>query len=386
MSNADRIRVSIVQESAFGVTPATPTMAILPTTGQSLRPRVGYQQSQTIRSDRNVSDFIRLSLGAGGGLPCELTYSNGTEALTQAINATLCTTIGSAQTIASATTTSGAKTITAASVTGVEQGDIIRTSGATPPGDNGYFKVAFVNGGTNTITVERATNFTGSSGNVTIVRGARAKNGTDEPSYTIEIARLDIQKAQVFTGCVFNGMNFTIADEAITTANFDIVAKNGTWVDAVSTDVFITGATYTLPASNPVLDSIGVPEIQSGGVDYAAKSINVALANNAAARTQIGSLGAQSMRFGQFAATGRISGYLDTPADLELYTSNTPTDLWFAMIDPSGKGYSISLPQVKYTDAVADTRGPNQDDFKELAMAAYLDPAEGCTVRWQRWD
>jgi hypothetical protein len=390
MSNADRIRVSIVLEGTggtdFGVTPASPAMLVLPTTGQSLRPRVGYQQSQTIRSDRNVSDFIRLSLGAGGGLPCELTYSSGSEALATVINAALCQTIGSVQTHASATTNAAARTITAAAVTGIEVGDIILLSGATPPGDNGYHKVTIVNVGTSTITVERATNFTGSAGNVTITRGARAKNGTTENSYTIEVARLDIQRAQIFTGCVINGMSFNIADEAITTANFDIVAKNATWVNAVSPDVFITGATYTSPAANPVLDSIGVPEIQSGGVDYAAKSINISLSNNAAARTQIGALGAQSMRFGQFSATGRITGYLDTPADLELYTSNTPTDLWLVMIDPNNRGYSISFPQVKYTDAGADTRGPNQDDFKELAMAAYLDPVEACTVRWQRWD
>jgi hypothetical protein len=386
MSNADRIRVSLVEESSYGVTPATPTMAILPTTGQSMRPRVGYQQSQTIRPDRNASDYVRLSLGAGGGLPCELTYSNGTEALAIALNAIFCTTIGTVTTITSATTTAGAKTITCTDATGVEQGDIIRVSGATPPGDNGYYKVTLVNLTTDTITVERPTNFTGSVGNVTVVRGARAKNGTTEKSYTIEIARLDLQKAQLFTGCVFNGMDFTIADEAITTANFDIVAKNGVWVDAVSTDVFITGATYTTPASNPVLDSIGVPEIQSGGVDYAAKSINVSMTNNAAARTQIGALGAQSVRFGQFTATGRVTGYLDTPADLILYTSNTPTDLWMVLIDSNGKGYSLSMPQVKYTDAGTDTRGPNQDDFKELAVAAYLDPFEACTVRWQRWD
>lgn len=386
MSNGDQIRVSIVPESTFGVTPATPTMRILPTTGQSLQSRVGYQESQTIRPDRNVADYIRLSLGAGGGLPCELTYSNGTEALATAINAVLCTTIGSAQTINSATTTAGAKTITAASVTGVEQGDIIRTSGATPAGDNGYYKVALVNIGTNTITVERPTNFTGSSGNVTVVRGARAKNGTTQVSYTIEIARLDIQRAQIFRGCTFNGMDFTIADEQITTANFDVVAKFGEWVSAVSTDVFITGATYSAPVANPVLDSIGVPEIQSGGIDYAARSVNVSLTNNVAPRTQIGIEGAQSMRFGKFSATGRVTGYLDTPADLILHDSNTPTDFWLVMLDPTGKGYSLSIPQLKYTAAAAPTRGPNQDDFKELGFAGYLDPAEACTVRWQRWD
>jgi Phage tail tube protein len=387
MSNADRIRVSMVLESTYGVTPATPTMEILPTTGQSLRPRVSYQQSRTIRNDRNVSDFIRVGKSAGGGLPCELTYSGGTEALKSALGSVLCQPANSPQSYGTCTTTASAKTITASMVdftAAIEVGDIIRLSGATPPEDNGYFKVTAV--ATLTVTVERPTNFTGSVGNVTLLRGSRAKNGTLEQSYTIEIARLDLQKAQIFTGCVFDGVDFTIADEAITTANFSISAQSSSWVNAVSPDVFITGATYNSPAANPVLDSIGVPEVQSGGIDYAARSIQMSLRNNVAPRTQIGTLGAQSMRFGQFSATGRISAYLDSPDDLQRYENNTATDLWLVMIDPSGKGYSISFPQIKYTDAGADTTGPNQDDFKDLAVAAYLDPTEACTVRFQRWD
>jgi hypothetical protein len=388
MSNADRIRVSITLEDPYGVTPASPAFLVLPTTGQSLRPRIGYQQSQTIRNSRNVGDYIRLSKSAGGGLPCELTYSAAGEALEAAIAAVLCSTSQAARTEASAATTGGTKNITKGAIdftTGntIEVGDIVRVVGATVATDDGYYKATVVTA--TTVTVERSGNFAGVA-DVTITRARRFKNGTEERSYTVEVARLDLQRAQIFTGCVFDGMDFTIADEAITTANFSVVAKAGTWVSAVATDVFLTGATYAQPASNPVLDSIGVPEIQSGGSDYAARSVNVSMVNNVAARTQIGSLGAQSMRFGQFAATGRISAYLDSSADLQLYEDNTATDLWLAMIDPSGKGYSVSYPQVKYTDAGADTRGPNQDDFKELAMAAYLDPVEGCTVRLQRWD
>ena len=396
MSNADRTRVSMVLEDAFGETPApapSVPMAILPTTGQSLRPRVGYQQSQTIRNSRDVSDWIRLSKSAAGGLPCELTYSNSNlgfnEAMATAIAAVMCNPWSVARTEASATTTSGAKTITKAAIDftagdTIEVGDIVRVSGATPAGDNGYFKVTAVSA--TSVTVERPTNFTGSAGNVTIKRGSRLKNGVQEYSFTIEVARLDLQKAQIFRGCVFDGMDFTIADGQITTANFSVVAKSSEWVDAISTDTFITSAIYIPPVTNPVLDALGVPEVQSGGLDYAARSINVAHQNNVAARTQIGTLGAQSMRFGQFSATGRISAYLDGYADLTKYENNEATDQWLVMIDPSDKGYSVSYPQVKYTDAGADTRGPNQDDFKELAMAAYLDPVESCTVRWQRWE
>lgn len=399
MSNSNRIRVSLVLESAFGVTPPIEDfggllpMAILPTTGQSLRARVGYQQSQTIRNDRNVQDFIRLSRSAGGGLPCELTYSNSSLGFPEALATLMAAVLGNpwttARTEASATTTAGAKTITKAAInftTGatIEVGDIVRVSGATPGADNGYFRVTAV--AATTVTVERPTNFTGSVGNVTITRGGRLKNGVQEYSFTVEVARLDLQKAQIFRGLTFDGMDLTIADEAITTVNFTALAQASEWVDAITPDVFLASAVYLPPVTNPVLDAIGVPEIQSGGLAYAARSVNVSMVNNLAARTQIGALGAQSMRYGQFGATGRISAYFDDYEDLERYENNVASDLWLVMLDPTGKGYSISYPQIKYTDAGADTRGPNQDDFQELAIAAYLDPVEGCTARFQRWD
>ena len=119
-------------------------------------------------------------------------------------------------------------------------------------------------------------------------------------------------------------------------------SASSTFIDAaVSTDVFMTGATYTNPTVAPVIDSIGVPEIRSAGAAYAAKSINMAFANNAAPRTQIGSLGAQSMRFGEFGASGRVTAYLEDYTELQKYAGNVSSDLWLAAIDENAKGYSI---------------------------------------------
>ena len=76
MSDSNRIRVSIVPQESFAAgTPTDPAWQVLATTGQSIRDRIGYQQSQTINNDRNVQDLIRLSKSAGGGIPMELTWS-----------------------------------------------------------------------------------------------------------------------------------------------------------------------------------------------------------------------------------------------------------------------------------------------------------------------
>lgn len=390
MSNADRIRVSVIEETTFGITPGSTQWLVLETTGQSMRDRLGYQESQTIRNDRNVPDLIRLSKAAGGGLPLELRYSPEDEGLDLLICAAMCQDAWTAvATVASCTTTSAAKTITRGSGSfisdGIEVGDIIKTSGATPAGDNGYYKVTAVVA--LTLTVEAEANFTGSSGNVTVTRGPRLKNGTSERSFSVEVARLDLQIAQVFTGCVVDSLDFTVSDGAITTANLVLQASSSVRYDSnAGTDIFGDADSYTQPTAAPVLDCIGVPEIWSGGRVAATKSIQMTLANNVQPRTQIGALGAQSMRWGRFSASGRISAYMSDFTEITAYAGNTATDIWLIQEDANANGYSLSFPEVKFSDAGADTRGPNQDDLIDIAATAILDGTELCTARLQRWD
>ena len=391
MSDSNRIRVSIVPESTFGVTPATPAFQVLATTGVSLRDRIGYQQSATINNDRNVQDLIRLSKAAGGGVPMELTWSPSGEGLMQLVKAAMAGAETAAVSVAPVTTAGGDKIISRATGSfvsdGFEVGDIVRTYGSVIPGNHGYFKVTVVASGA--LTVEADANFAAdATGDLEVVRGARIKNGTVETFFTIEVAYLDLDKARLFTGCAVDGLDFTIADQAVTTANFGFQSASSSFVNASigSPGIFITGATYTVPTVSPVLDAIGVPEIRSQGVAYAAKSVNMSILNNVAPRTQIGGLGAQSMRFGEFGASGRITAFHEDFTELTAYASNTATDLWLVMIDENSKGFSLSFPQVKYSDAGADVSGSNTDILLDLAATAIKDPVELITARLQRWN
>ena len=391
MSDSNRIRVSVVPESTFGTTPTDPAWQVLATTGVSMRDRMGYQQSQTINNDRNVQDLIRLSKAAGGGIPMEMTWSPEDEGLMELITGAMAGTETAVYTATGVTTTAAAKTITQPSgdfTTNFEVGDIVKTTGGLTA-DTGFRKLTAVSA--LSMTVEADEDYTGdSSGDMNVTRGARIKNGTEKLYFSIEVARLDLQIAQVFHGCVVDGMDFSIADESITTCNFTLQASNSTFYDtALSEDVFGPSGqtpTYTAPTTSPVLDSIAVPQIRSQGSAYAAKSIQMSLANNASMRTQIGALGAQSVRFGEFGASGRITAYLEDFAELQAYEGNTSSDVWLAMIDANGKGYSLSFPEIKYSDAGADVSGSNTDVLEDLAATALKDPTEALTARLQRWD
>lgn len=390
MADGSRIRVSIIQEGSYGVTPSpNPAMLVLPVTGSGLADRLGYVQSNVINPDRNVDDLVRLSKAAGGTIPLELRYSPSGQGLSNALLALLSASAYTASaTVASCSTTAAAKTVTRASgdfTTDFVVGDIVKLSGGTAA-DMGYFRVTAVVA--LTLTVDAVANFTGSAGNVTVSRGARATNGTATPSFTIEVAHLDLEKAQVYTGCVINTMDLNLAIGQLATVTLGIEAQSSTRVDNFigSSGIYISGATYTAAATHPTLDPIGVAEIRVGGADYAAQSLTLNLTNNARAREQIGSLGPVSMARGFFGATGSVTAYLADWTDHNAFAGNTPTDLWFAAIDANGRGWSMSLPQVKFSDVNSPTQGNNTDVFKNISVTAYKDPTESCTVRLQRWD
>lgn len=394
MSNADRVRVSVVAESSFGVTGSDPDWLVLGITGQSIRDQVGYQTSRQINNDRNVEDLIRNSKSAGGGLPLELAYSPSGEGLMRLLLAVMCGTETAAiSPIAANTTTAATRNLVNGlgnnwTAVGVQNGDIVKLSGGAVA-DMGYYRV--LSGATTpTCVLDATANFSGSPANVTVSRGARITNGVVETTFSIEVARLDLQIATVFTGMAVDSVAFTIADQAITTANLTFQGSNSVrYTTPLAENAFGPpgdAPQYLAATVSPKLDSIAVPVIRSQSADYAAQSVAMTIANNIAPRTQVGSLGPQSLRWGQFSATGTIGAYLDDFADLAAYADNTATDLWLAMIDANSKGYTLSFPQIKFSSAAADTSGPNTDDLVQLSATAYKDPTELITARLQRWD
>lgn len=392
MADGSRIRVSIIAESSYGVTPSpTPAMLVLPVTGSGLADRLGYVQSNVINPDRNVDDLVRLSKAAGGTIPLELRYSPAGEGLSNALLALLSASAYTASTSeGSCTIAGGNKNVTKGGhdfpADGFVVGDIVKVSGSSVSAENGYYRVT--SSAVGTLGLDAPANFTAGGSSVTVTRGARATNGTATPSFTIEVAHLDLDKAQIYTGCVINTMDLNLAIGQLATVTLGIEAQSSTRQDTFvgSSGIFITGATYTAAATHPTLDPIGVAEIRVGGADYAAQSLTLNLTNNARAREQIGSLGPVSMARGFFGATGSVTAYLADWTDHNAFAGNTPTDLWFAAIDANGRGWSISLPQVKFSDVNSPTQGNNTDVFKNISVTAYKDPTESCTVRLQRWD
>lgn len=390
MADGSRVRVTFVQESTYGTTPGTPTMLRLPITGVTLQDRLGFSPSNVIVPNRDVDDVVRLSQAGGGTIPMELRYSPAAEGLSVSMLGLMCgASYTAAATTASCTMPGSTTTITRASGSfisdGYAVGDIIRTSGSPTAANNGYFRVTNV--AALTLTTDNPVNFTASASNVTVTRGARLLNGSTAYSYTIEVAYLDLQVAHIFRGCVINTADLAVTVGGLTTWTLGVEAQSTNRVNNTgTTDQFIAGATYPDMSDAPTLDPIGVAEVRMTGVDYAASALNLTISNNVRAREQIGTLGPVSMSRGQFSATGRVTAYFDNFTDHTAFATNALGVLWWAMLDANGQGWSIALPEVKFTDLSAPTNGGNSDIFKNLTLQAFRDATEGCTVRLQRWD
>ncbi|MFY9342222.1 MAG: phage tail tube protein [Planctomycetota bacterium] len=383
MSDSSRVRVSIVSESSYGVTPASPAFLVLPITGVSMKDRVGYVQSNVINSSRDVEDMARLSRSAGGGIPIELRYSPTTEGLGVALTGMLCSTWTAATTQVTSVTSSSGVLSASGIETGIEVGDIVRVRDGSDA-LLAYARVSAVGAGS--ITLETGHGVADGSSRK-VLRGARMKNGTTTPSFSVEVAYLDLQKAVVYTGCVFATADMTVALGSLATIVFSLEGKTSTHINSNTgtPDQFIASATYTAAATHPSLDPIGVTTLKVGAAAYAASSVAVSWDNNVRAREQLGTLGPTSMARGQFGVSGRASAYFETFTDHTTFVGNTATDMWFVMIDANNRGYSVSYPQAKFTDIDTPVNSNNADIFKAIALAATKDPTELCSMRLQVW-
>lgn len=105
MASSSRTRVTFIEEVTFGVTPNTPAMKVLRTTGSSLELSKTANRSNEIRDDRQVADLRHGMRSVGGDTDHELVYGD----LDEMLAAVLCGTwtneaAGTPQTLKNGTT------------------------------------------------------------------------------------------------------------------------------------------------------------------------------------------------------------------------------------------------------------------------------------------
>lgn len=148
MTSANRVRLASVKETTLGTTPTTPRMRTRRMTSETLKFNPEFMDSDQIRSDRMLSDPIKVMQSSQGGINDELTYPVDNSPLSVDIESAFCSAWvnspsrdndGTADSVITAVT-NGTDVVTVTTGAAFVAGQLVRMSGFTNGANNGVFK------------------------------------------------------------------------------------------------------------------------------------------------------------------------------------------------------------------------------------------------------
>lgn len=380
MANSNSVALRLAVESTYGTSPGL-TFEEVRFTSESLAKTTGTTTSAEIRSDRQITDVVRVSDGVDGAIEGELSYSGlgtASSAQDELMEAALMSASFSA-----VQTNTGSWTIAGSNITGtgvgtsLVVGDWVRVkNGATLIG---YFFVTAQSANSITVTPTPS-----GAAATEVERGSYIQNGTTERSFTIERQHTDVASTfELYTGVKVNSMTVNVAAGSISRYTFALLGQ-----DEVSAATS-TATSTTNHTTNPIMN--GVDNVYAVRENHASlgtivRSFSLTVANNHFARQAVGSLGPVSMGSGSCVVTGTLSVYFENNTLLDKFRNWTTTNLSFILQDSAGNAYCFHIPECKLTLGRASTPGLNQDITAELSFQGYRDTTYGHTVRVTRWD
>lgn len=386
-ADANKAALAYLEESTYNTTPASPTLTYLRLTGESISFENESIQSAEIRSDRQVTDVIRVGRSTAGDTNHELSYAEYDPLLEAGL---LSSDWAAAVVVASddtGVTVTDTDTFTHGS--GWDNtpavGQWIKVSGYTSPENNGVFKVTASS--STTVTVTPATLSAEAAGDtINIVQGARIQNGTELRFFTLEKQINDASgttdEFEKFTGQVINTVALDTTAKQIATLTFGWLGANMTPGSAT-----IETGTTTASSTNDVFNAVdNVTKVIEGGAESSSLlGITMNLNNNLRAREVIGTLGAVSMGTGTCNITGTVRAYYESEALVTKSSDWSASSLALVMTDADGNILVFDMPRIKYTSAPHVISGQDEDIIAEMNYQAYMDPTELITVRIVRF-
>ncbi len=372
MSDSNRVLLSILKETAFGVMPTAGKLADVRYTSDSLGQATDVSQSAEVRADRQISDQIRTNITPQGDINFELSYNN-LDSLFEGLA------MGAWSTLFTVTATdisvlSGNRLQTVAGdFSGAVVGMWIEVRGfATNASNNGYFKVTVIDltptAGelltvASTLTIEAA-------GDSVTIKGTQVRNGTTKTSYSIEKHYQDLTNIfDSFNGMRVGSLSLAVASNAIITGSLGFQGKTA----AATQTATIGDGTNTTALSFEVMNAIDhVAQITEGGslVTEDVVAINFTMTNNLRAQPAVGNLGPIGIGLGVINITGNIQVYFPDRSLLNKYRGFTDTALSFRTEDTLGNAYIFDFEKINFTSGDAPVTGQDSDVILDLGFSA----------------
>lgn len=382
MSDANRVRLSYVEESTFGDQETGSNLQTLRLNSESLHHDMETTISEELRSDGQISDVARIGTGASGDISFELSYGSHDDFIRAALRAASWSTevkISSALTISAV---SGDNSIndSASGFGSFVENQWVYVSGFTTAANNGFFKLGTCTAAK--LILQNGTLVTEVAGDlVTVQMGSQITNGTTKYSYNIEREYRDLSSIfALFKGMNVNTMNFEIPADSRITGSFGFL---GSEEEALTTT---GGAGYTTETTTVIMTGANhVPRFMENLTDASILSLSLNTNSNIRQRKIVGTLGVDSVGIGTIEVTGTVQIHFTTAALYNKYLDQTRTSIAVGVRDVDGNGYIIDLPSVKIINGSRPAGGINTDVIGEFEFRAVMDSSESITIRIARF-
>lgn len=387
IADANRVRVSYVEETSFGETPVSPTLIDVRLISESFAQNQTTEDSKEIRDDRQISDIVRTKVSGSGDIGIELSYGAHDDLLCAMLMATAWSspvTIGPIATI-SVSSVDNSFNDSGAGFGTLAINQWIKTSAFATAGNNSYFKI--VSKTTTKIIVKGGTLVTEAAAAAgKIIMGAQIINGITKKSYTIERQYTDLTNLFVaYKGCMVNTGHMDVKADAIITGGFGFLGKRE--IPGTAT----VGVGYTAAPSNDVMAGVsdvfavfhGVGSLLTTLTDVS--NFSFSYNNNLRERLRVGTLGAFSIGTGTIGLDGALTSYFYSTAMIQEYLDFSECALAVGLTDADANTYIVDMPSVKFSDGKRAAGGINTDIMADMKFRAKRNPTEGITCRIARF-
>lgn len=374
MSSSNLVKISSIEETVYGVTPATGEFKTVRYTSESLSGTPQTAESAEIQSDRTSGGQVQVGLDVGGDINAELSSD---EALNDFIRGAMMQKNWAPGAVDSGDWTVDpiGKTFTSdATALTINVGDLFVVSDATETKNNGPMYVTAVDTtttpGTTILTVAKEM-IASETGPMTLTKSDRLSIGTDTVSFSIEKDFTDLSdKSIAYRGMLVNQMNLSMTYGSIVESSFMFMGNGYETPTPKMTATRTIAAAGTTQPFNASSD-IGLVIVEGAVADFCIQSLQISLSNGLTPQTCMGTLAPRQYALGMAGITISGSAYL-SDENWHLMAkklSQTPVSIAFTVQnDDGGMAFVIHGAQLSFPDP--SSGGMDQQVSIEFSGAA----------------
>lgn len=380
--SGNRTALRSVQESTWGTTPANPALQIMRKTGDDLNFNANHIVSEEVRSDRMISDLIKVAEDGSGTIDFELSATSYDDWIANVMANAWGTDVDVSATDISFAASDDSINSVSNAFGDVVAGQYLKVSGAATAANNGYHRIVTAASG----KLTTASSLVDESAGATVsVVGSMIRNGTALRSATIQKHIEDAQTPHFlnFVGSRFDTMSMNFTATQIVTGQFGIMCKTVESGTSQYTGATTPAATSTEPMSASAhLTNVEIDDAASSAFF---RSLSLNIANNLRPQDAIGSLQHAGISLGTLDITGDIELYFQDGTLLSKYINSEYFRISFVVADAAGGGYVISMPKVKFETGTTPNQGKDTDTMLSGSFRAVRDPVTNAMIQFDQF-